>query len=189
MNNKKLNNQIFKIVLIVLLVGVILSPSLVVFATETSSLPETGQTWLAQKLETYGVPAAIATSIGIVIGMGVTWLISKGIRKTAGVLTKVFSSGTSTLEVANNHAKKLVDSVNTFSNKTEVLIASLESKVLKLGDNVDVLTDENRAMNKQIEIMQQERAELLNAYKKIIKTLTEGYQTVSDEPNNEAKAE
>ncbi len=136
------------------------------------------QTWLATQLETYGVPAGISAGIGIIVGYGLTWIISRGLRKTSGLLTKVFSAGTTTLQTADANITKLIVSNQKLVEENKQTITGLMNQVTGLVNEIIELKSKVSDYQSEVVSLHNEiaaqKSELQNGALKIIKLLTEG---------------
>jgi len=145
------------------------------------------QTWLASQLETYGVPAGISAAIGVIVGYGLTWLISHGLRKTSGGLTKVFNAGTAALQMTDANVTKLIESNRQMIAVLTGSVDGLKNEVVGLKNEVVSLKDQIVGYQTEVVSLHNEiaaqKAELQNGAVKIINLLKEPLETP---PNQEA---
>ena len=78
-------------------------------------------TWLAELVESIGVPVGVATAIGTAIGGGLLSLVTKGFNKKVAKIGNNFSTATSVLNIANDklsQATQLLEHATDIATKT-----------------------------------------------------------------------
>ena len=138
-------------------------------------------TWLSRQLEIYGVPAGISTVIGVGIGYGLYFLVSRGSRKTMGLVTGLFSKSTDKLELANNNAIKLVNEVKNGNEIVVKEVKELKEASLKMFNEAKETLEIAKTALVEVNAI---KDELKNGMLKIIKSLKNGLE-VENEENKE----
>lgn len=170
---------LFTMLIVVMLLAVIIMPLGLQAVTETEIATET-QSWLSQQLQTYGVPAGLSAAIGIVAGYGLTYLISRGLRRTTSGINTSVATAVSTLQITNENALKLIATVEACTKQVEQLTMQnqlLVEEVREFKGEVVVLQNQNKTLQAQ---QLAKESELHEGAVLIINTLTEAFSKSSE---------
>lgn len=124
------------------------------------------QSWLAEQLETYGVPSAIAAVIASFGTGGAIWLLLRGFKKSKGQMIAALKAMGLSADTLNkvldrlNQVEKRLEEVETITRENAE--KTYTEKVIPLLDDVEKTLSEIHAMKEEIK----------NGTQKIIKSLT-----------------
>lgn len=124
------------------------------------------QSWLAEQLETYGVPSAIAAVIASFGTSGAIWFLLRGFKKSKGQMIAALKAMGLSADTLNkvldrlNQVEKRLEEVETITRENAE--KTYTEKVIPLLDDVEKTLCEIHAMKDEIK----------NGTQKIIKSLT-----------------
>lgn len=159
----------------IILVFTIIVASTISVMASTGNAAEGTQTWLAELLETYGVPSAIAAIIGSFGTGGAIYLLTRGFKNSK----KQMISALEKVGLTSNDLTKLIAKLDTVEHKLEQLEAkskqdmetTYQDRVIPLLSEVKDLQTELIAIKKQLN----------NGALKVINLLTEEIEKENQE--------
>ena len=135
-------------------------------AEDAVDIVDKSQSWLAEQLETYGVPSAIAAVIASFGTGGAIWLLLRGFKKSKGQMIAALKAMGLSADTLNkvldrlDQVEKRLEEVETITRENAE--KTYTEKVIPLLDDVEKTLSEIHAMKDEIK----------NGTQKIIKSLT-----------------
>lgn len=159
----------------IILVFTIIVASTISVMASTGNAAEGTKTWLAELLETYGIPSAIAAIIGSFGTGGAIYLLTRGFKNSK----KQMISALEKVGLTSNDLTKLIAKLDTVEHKLEQLEAkskqdmetTYQDRVIPLLSEVKELQTELIAIKKQLN----------NGALKVINLLTEEIEKENQE--------
>ncbi len=155
------------VLLVFIIIGVVCTTVQVIGADGAVDIVDKSQSWLAEQLETYGVPTAIASVIVSFGTGGAIWLLLRGFKKSKGQMIAALEKMGLSADSLNNVLEKL-DYVEKRLEDLEVeskknMETTYQERVIPLLDEVKNTLTEIYAMKEEIK----------DSSLKIVKSLTD----------------